>query len=261
MNPRNVDYKKAETYYDGFDQKLVLDLLNKNKRLFSALHFVLSKLKKTDKQILDIGCGIGYTTFEIARNNSDSEVTGIDLSKNLIDVSNKLFKRKNLIFNSKNIISDKSSFNNKYDLIILIDVFEHIRKGDRGKFLNVIKGLFNEEWRIILSTPSHLHQKYLEIHNPAGLQPIDEKIYIDDYIELAKTFNGSISYFGYQSIWKTNDYCYCIIESNLKYDRIQPFSQIKLISHIKLLWILQKNGLISFADIGKRTIKNLIGLK
>jgi len=81
-----------------------------------------------NKSVLDFGCGHGSLCLDIA--NSDvKSVTGIDINNNLINfakenLNENYFQYKNKIkFHNKNIL--KGHFNEKFDLIVSKDTFEH----------------------------------------------------------------------------------------------------------------------------------------
>lgn len=87
------------------------------------------------EKVLDIGCGNGMLTYDIAE--KADEVTGIDISKKNIETAKKKFNRDNLHF----IIEDATclKLENNFDVIVLSNVLEHIKK--RNEFLSRIKNL------------------------------------------------------------------------------------------------------------------------
>ena len=110
---KNSDYHESDAEYKALNTLSLLSKIN---------------LKKNSK-ILDLGCGSGKYLYVLS-NYIDGNFYGVDISSNSIDRANKLFKKDNLKFEKKNLDELK---NEKFDLIILNDVFEHVE--DYIKFL------------------------------------------------------------------------------------------------------------------------------
>lgn len=74
--------------------------------------------------VLDIGCGNGYNTFQIA--HKAKHVIGIDFEAGKIEYAKQHFYRRNLRF----IVGDavKYKFAEKFDKIVLSNVLEHIER-------------------------------------------------------------------------------------------------------------------------------------
>lgn len=80
-------------------------------------------------RVLDIGCGHGDVSFDVAQ--KAQAVTGIDISRKNIDIARKKYQRENLEFIIGNAIS--FDWKEKFDVIILSNVLEHIEH--RPEFL------------------------------------------------------------------------------------------------------------------------------
>lgn len=61
----------------------------------STIIDTIRELNVTKGDILDIGCGDGYSTLKIAEQFPDIKFTGIDYSRNMIDNANKMLEQKN----------------------------------------------------------------------------------------------------------------------------------------------------------------------
>lgn len=84
-------------------------------------------LNKNLKKILDAGCGIGIYTLALGRIFEKAKVTGGDIDKRKIQSCKSLSNElgiKNVEFEYLNIT--KTNDKEKYDLIVCIDVLEHI---------------------------------------------------------------------------------------------------------------------------------------
>ncbi|MHA1285691.1 MAG: class I SAM-dependent methyltransferase [Promethearchaeota archaeon] len=94
--------------------------------------FFLKNIKKGSK-VLDIGCGNGFLTYDIAK--KADYVLACDIDKKSIKIARKRFSCNNI----KYIVADatKYNFQEKFDFIVLSNVLEHIE--NRVKFLIKIK--------------------------------------------------------------------------------------------------------------------------
>jgi len=208
---------ESEAFYDRFTKKLVSDYLTNNRRMFSAIRLALKWIPVKSSNILDIGCGIGWSTHELASHNPTVIVKGIDLSSNSIEVANTLFKTENTSFEKLDVTKEDFTKNNIFDAVIMLDVLEHIPVDDRDNFIDSVNSILTSRGRFIVSCPTVFHQNYLK-KKGEGLQPVDEDITIDILQKIAMQLNGDIIYFKYISIWHTNDYFHAVIEKNIQYD-------------------------------------------
>ena len=103
-------------------------------RLMNYHAFFVNNIS-SDDAVLDVGCGNGFLTYDIAR--KARHVTAIDLSPKNIEFAKKFFNRENV----NHIIGDATEFEfeKKYDVVVLSNVLEHI--DDRKSFLQKIRKL------------------------------------------------------------------------------------------------------------------------
>jgi len=85
--------------------------------------FFVNHVSESDR-ILDLGCGNGYLTYDVAQ--KAKYITGIDFDPKHIAFAEKRFSRDNI----KYVLGDVAdlNFNNKFDKIILSNVLEHIKE-------------------------------------------------------------------------------------------------------------------------------------
>ena len=204
-------------FYNNFDKKLINDYVFGNKRIVSAIRNLGQFVSEEAKSILDIGCGLGWSSYEFSKAFPIAHVCAVDLSPVLIDTASKLFGgQKNLSFKVCDL-TQGLDVENRYDAIIMIDVYEHIPIKERNAFHKGIKRVLKEQGRLILACPSKYHQSYLRNNNPSGLQPVDEDVDFESIKTIANDIEGEVIFFEYQSIWMNYDYFYAVIEINPLY--------------------------------------------
>lgn len=145
--------------------------------------FFIQNIDK-DSSVLDIGCGIGALSYDVAK--KAKLVIGIDINKKFIDIASQKFKKDNITYIFDNAITYK--FDNSFDYIILSNVLEHIK--DRIKFLNKIKKLS----RIILLRVPCLNRDWFTLFKKdLGLDyRLDQSHYIEYTVEsLTKELNAA----------------------------------------------------------------------
>ena len=108
--------------------------LHPKHRLMNYHQFFVDNVNSEDK-VLDIGCGNGALTFEIAK--KAKKVVGIDLDEKNIKIARKKYWAPNIEY----LVGDatKDCPDQKFDVIILSNVLEHIE--NRVEFLQKIKNL------------------------------------------------------------------------------------------------------------------------
>ena len=151
----NIKSKKEE--FSLFDQ-LSEEWWNENGK-FKILHqikshrmsYILEQInKKSIKhlKILDIGCGGGIICEPLAR--LGAKVTGIDFSPNNIKVAKMHSKKNKLKINYFNKDIEKSKLDEKFDIILMFEVLEHLENW-KTMIKNIKKNL-NKNGTVIIST-------------------------------------------------------------------------------------------------------------
>ena len=107
-------------------------------------HLLLSS-QDSDK-ILEIGCGFGYLTYAMKKSNYNA--IGIDLSKEVIEMAQAQFGEG--FSNDK--IQDFIQKKEKFDLIILTEVIEHIP--DPIELIMECKKILSQNGAIFITTPN-----------------------------------------------------------------------------------------------------------
>ena len=109
------------------------------------------------KKILDLGCGGGILSETLAKEGAN--IKAIDQSKKLIDKAIKRSKISNLKINySCESIEDLKKRNFKFDIIICLEVIEHVK--DFRSFTNLALECLNKNGIIIFSTINRSQLSY-----------------------------------------------------------------------------------------------------
>jgi len=114
-------YKKASTHQKEWGKKLISEINLKGR-----------------ERILDLGCGDGGITAELAELVPDGLVVGIDASQSMIDSAEKTHKAQNLRFDLMDI--NEIDFENEFD-VVFSNATLHWIKDHNKLLLNVCKAL------------------------------------------------------------------------------------------------------------------------
>lgn len=209
--------KESLDYYNAEVEKMTVDYLKGNPRIESAIKEFGSFIRPSSTSILDIGCGIGWSSYEFAKKFNSTKIYGIDLSPRLIEKAKTLFLRSNLEYHCVDITED-FSFDSKFDAVTLIDVYEHIPFKSREEFHARLKLFLNDGSRVLLACPSKFHQKWLRENKPEGLQPVDEDVDFKSIQKLSSDLDCDVIFFSYKKIWRSYDYFYAVLERCPQYN-------------------------------------------
>lgn len=98
-------------------------------------------------RILEVGCGLGYLTYSIAKRGHD--VLGIDISREAIEQAT---KRYGAHYRHGDLESLGKMESRKFDLVIMTEVIEHVP--DIPDLLKAIDALLVEGGEILITTPN-----------------------------------------------------------------------------------------------------------
>lgn len=152
---QDIYFQKNKAYYKKKYSKLEIDYINsKLKQKFYIITKILNK--KTSCSLLDIGCGKGEFISYFKKKNwkvTGIEKTSISFNKNI---------NNNIIAGDAIEILKQLAFEkNKYDLIVMHNVFEHLLEPER--VLILIKKILKINGLLSINVPNDesLLQKYL----------------------------------------------------------------------------------------------------
>ena len=130
---------------------------------FVRIKFIKDTLKKRsinsirNLKILDIGCGGGILCEPLAR--LGAKVTGIDENKKAIEAAKEHSKKNKLKINYKALSYDEIKLNEKFDVILSMEVLEHI--DDIGILISNSKKLLKKNGIFLGSTINKTLSSYL----------------------------------------------------------------------------------------------------
>ena len=141
--------------------------------------YIKKELKKWAKhagdniQVLDAGSGFGQYTYFLQSLNKSWKVTGVDVKTEQIEDCNSFFGKAGLK-NVKFEYADLTTYQpeNKFDLILCVDVMEHILE-DVAVFNNYSK-ILNDNGLLLISTPSDMGGS--DVHDDEESSFIDEHV-------------------------------------------------------------------------------------
>lgn len=117
----------------------------------ARLKFVESKIDIRDKTVLDFGCGTGYNSYYISKNQNPKKVVGIDILQDCIDYCKDNYSLDNTEYLLRDCLIHDPHLG-KFDFIICSEVLEHVH--DQIKLLETASKYTNNNGLIFLSTPN-----------------------------------------------------------------------------------------------------------
>lgn len=146
-----------------FENELTLndqDSMTKDK-----INKIFQLVPKKKINMLDLGFGQGYLEEKLLANNSLANVTGVDISSVATKRARSKFKGRYI---SGDILKVKKIVNStKFDIVLTIEVIEHISPKDIIQFFKDVRSLLKPNGILIISTPLNEHLRVLKI-NPSN---------------------------------------------------------------------------------------------
>ncbi len=217
LSTKTPETGEISAFYDETLAQRLRDYIEGNKRISAAVDLAISRIDHSITRVLDVGCGLGIAAALMADTREWVRVHAVDISPRVIDAARRLYGGK------ERLVFDVSEMHEvprlaPYDLITLLDVYEHIPREIRPQLNALLGRSLSPVGTIVLTIPSWLHQRNLARDNPAGLQIVDEVVELDDLVTLAKEVSGELVYFSYVSIWNSNDYVHVVIRRGPSYE-------------------------------------------
>jgi 2-polyprenyl-3-methyl-5-hydroxy-6-metoxy-1,4-benzoquinol methylase len=195
-------------FYDDHITHKVADFVDGNHRVEAAWRTIKRCAPDDPREIAEIGCGLGTMAHRMAECWPAARVTGADISPRSIAYAARLFERPNLRY--VNGRTESLGLDGRCDLVVLVDVFEHIERSERQPFLDAIGALLAPDSRLILTFPTPAYQRLLRDCSPEKLQPVDEDVDAAALQQVAAVTRTELVMFEEQNIWLTGDYAHAV---------------------------------------------------
>ena len=190
INNLTGTHESVADYYDN-----LLPQLKKDTDRLGIVKVKLGSIVKRGENILDIGCGTGFTSKFMAQ--LGAKVTAVDISPKLIEYAKKNSMHKNVEYYEGDITEidftrDYIGNPKQFDGIVLVDVFEHVPRTDIDKLIaNIDRHSTDHTW-LFLNIPDERFQIAARQYIPEKLQIIDEDYSIGWLIEKFKAISYEV---------------------------------------------------------------------
>jgi 2-polyprenyl-3-methyl-5-hydroxy-6-metoxy-1,4-benzoquinol methylase len=203
--------EQVRNYYDERVSAKLRDFVEGNDRVEYAWRTIVGWAPEEPKNVLEIGCGTGAIAWRMSRLWPQSRVVGADISSHSLEVAEKLFASANLCFRQWPFPEYTPA--EKFDLIVLMDVYEHVAERDRSTLHEKLRQLRIPGGRIVLSFPTPRHLRYLREHHPEQIQPVDEDVDLNTIFKLANDLGTNVIFYQDVGVWHEADYAHAVLGS------------------------------------------------
>jgi len=201
------------SYYDEHVQHKLNDYIKVNPRIEFAWKTILDNAPANPRDILEVGCGMGNVSSRMHKRWPNANIIGIDISTLSIQIAQKLFANDKLTFR-ETILTPDTFKDEQFDLIVFMDVYEHIAVNDRPDVHAALLKLLRNKGRIILSVPTPHNLKWSLINKPETMQPVDEHISYEVIGKLAADTGTEVISYQLKNVWNVGDYAHIVLEKN-----------------------------------------------
>ena len=208
----NLNRETVVSYYDEHVKNKLNDYIKVNPRIEYGWKTIKRFAPSNPKRILEVGCGMGNISSRMHKYWPDATITGIDISTLSIQIAQKLFADDKLSF--RETILTPQTFNEQFDLIIFMDVYEHIAVNDRPEVHAALAKILNNKGKIILTVPTPHNLKWSLVNKPETMQPVDEHISYEVIGKLAADTGTEVILYQLKNVWNVGDYAHIVLEKN-----------------------------------------------
>jgi 2-polyprenyl-3-methyl-5-hydroxy-6-metoxy-1,4-benzoquinol methylase len=216
----HVDISTVKQFYDEQVLRKLKGFMATNARVESAFAKIRDITPKAPIHVLEIGCGIGEVCGRMNKLWPTAAIHGFDVSGHSIELANSLFKCEAITFHLGEDVSDLLLAKNiKFDLVVMMDVYEHIPIASRQSLFGFLRERLSESGMLFISCPTPKNQEWLREHHPTEMQPVDETIYIGHLLDFSGAINRDLIRYEEVSIWHAGDYFHACFTAD---HRMQP---------------------------------------
>ncbi|MBI4945108.1 MAG: class I SAM-dependent methyltransferase [Bacteroidetes bacterium] len=228
--------EEIKEFYDN-DTRRKYKIRN-NLRHFLIINRLISLGLKRDSRVLEIGCGNGGITKLIAKKAYRGKVTGVDISTECIAAAkSNLNDYKNINY----VVSDMLDFvsKEKFDIIVLADVLEHIPIDFHDKLFGTLSSVLEKNGLIFIHIPEPKALEWTIEKEPEKLQVVDQPLHSDKLINTAYKNGLYLRELKSYSIFNEQpDYQYIVLakkENKLQYKNLPNWKIILKKGYSKLI--------------------------
>lgn len=251
--PESQDLK---AYYNDHNIRVLIhDYVYGNRRFEMAINRIVDSVPCSIRRILDIGCGIGYSSWLMKKAFPKARILGIDISDESIAAARGLFQFNGIHFERTDLLSFRPD--SIFDLIVMIDVYEHIPKNLRESIHEKLRNLIADNGWLIVTTPTVEHQAYLRELHPERLQIIDEDVSIYNLIELAEALRMEVLFLDRVAVWHRYDYQHLVACRHNTFTSVSSYSSVTFSRRV--LNRLRRIFLMDLRQIRRRKVKKTLG--
>lgn len=208
----------VKSFYDDFlESRMLWYRVSGNPRIELATERALDFVH-SGSHVLDVGCGIGITTEQVAEQTDEGHVWAFDISERNIWYARETVDQSNVTFFTANVLEDREKIRKHLteavDVIILVDVIEHIPQKHHGELFEFFHSTMSDQSFVVLTYPSPQYQRYLKEHEPEELQIIDQVIELEELLEAARAAGLSLRHYSLETVWKRNQYVHCVLQTD-----------------------------------------------
>jgi len=185
MEIENITSKDVASFYDGFVPHFLKQ--KANDRIQALKSFICRTVRKEDV-VLDFGCSIGIITSYT--HSLGIKCHGVDISDRCIKVAKNLNPE---IFFQRYDFREQL-LTQKYDVIYLFDVIEHIQVNHRNLLIHKLSKGLKQCGRFMISIPLH------DV-------PQEQKQIIDNFIKISD-LDILMRFLGFKRIYSEYDFHY-----------------------------------------------------
>lgn len=201
--------EEVKAFYATQVKRKLRDFVEGNDRVELAWQTIEQWAPPNPRRILEVGCGIGHISWRLSRRWPCAHVLGWDISGESITLAQKLFASSRLSFVQGAILEDRAD--NQFDLIVLMDVYEHLPSWERPRVHDMLKERRSDEGRIVLSFPTPRHLAWLRMHQPKEIQPVDENVNASTIVSLANDVECDVLLYQEVGVWHEGDYAHAVL--------------------------------------------------
>jgi cyclopropane fatty-acyl-phospholipid synthase-like methyltransferase len=194
-------------FYDTQASRKLHDYTQVNRRIERAWKTICECLPAS--RILEIGCGVGSVCWRLSRKFPAADIVGVDFSPGNLDIAGRFFSAPNVHYNLMSA-DDEFTFGT-FDLIILMDVYEHIAVADRPELHENIRRSLNLDGTVVLTVPTPRHLAWQRAYDSTEIQPVDEEITPEGLCSIARDLGRDLLMYREVDIWKSGDYAHAVI--------------------------------------------------